>query len=196
MHKSIYHSNVSWILKTGIRKRGNRETVLSYFRVFAKGRHRLLLITIIVWKSPYVKFTHNRESTRETASSHISLLLCLFWNTWFWTSLSRSRYSFKRIGYDKYVVMIILCRKNCISGGIDHHIPLKLNFRRAALCLWQSSSLFVWSLTRLVVFGIRVAFLLSLPKTPKLQNSQLTTVWRIHIPAPYHNLHFAKIPPV
>ncbi|MZH56429.1 hypothetical protein GT648_09390 [[Clostridium] innocuum] len=34
---------------------------LSYFRVFAKGRLQLLLITTIVWKSPYVKFTCNRE---------------------------------------------------------------------------------------------------------------------------------------
>ncbi|MDB3323812.1 hypothetical protein FYJ36_18855 [[Clostridium] innocuum] len=37
--------------------------VLSNVRVFAKGRLQLLLLTTIVWKSPYVKFTHNRERT-------------------------------------------------------------------------------------------------------------------------------------
>ena len=42
-----------------------RKQVLSYFRVFAKGRLQLLLITTIVWMSPYVKFTHNRERTRK-----------------------------------------------------------------------------------------------------------------------------------
>ena len=40
-----------------------RKQVLSYFRVFAKGRLQLLLITTIVWMSPYVKFTHNQERT-------------------------------------------------------------------------------------------------------------------------------------
>ena len=33
--------------------------VLSYFRVFAKGRLQFLLITSIVLNSPYFKFTHN-----------------------------------------------------------------------------------------------------------------------------------------
>lgn len=58
--------------------------VLSYFRVFAKGRLQLLLINTIVLKSPYFKFTHNRERTHIGGSpysyihdySFISLYLC------------------------------------------------------------------------------------------------------------------------
>ena len=37
--------------------------VLSYFRVFAKGRLQLLLINTIVLHSPCFMFTHNRERT-------------------------------------------------------------------------------------------------------------------------------------
>ena len=51
-----------------------RKQVLSYFRVFAKGRLQLLLITTIVLKSPYFKFTCNRERTiREPATACMDL---------------------------------------------------------------------------------------------------------------------------
>ena len=48
--------------------------VLSCFRVFVKGRLQLLLITTIVLKSPYFKFTCNRERTiREPATACMDL---------------------------------------------------------------------------------------------------------------------------
>ncbi len=50
-----------------------RKQVLSYFRVFAKGRLQLLLITTIVWMSPYVKFTHkSRKHLRNCIISYSS----------------------------------------------------------------------------------------------------------------------------
>ena len=41
-----------------------RKQVLSYFRVFAKGRLQLLLINTIVLKSPCFEFPYNRERTK------------------------------------------------------------------------------------------------------------------------------------
>ena len=127
----------------------------------------------------------NRESTWETASSHIPLVpvlkymilnesqsIPLFFQTyWLWQ----------------------IC-------GIDHPMPQNLYFR------WYWSSYPTKTefqkgcpvLVAVFVF-IRLKsspscciqnscpFLLSLPKTPKLQNSQLTTVWRI--PVSYTHLY-------